>query len=127
MTKLLPLLLLFIVTGCNFDYQRQMDINFPVLLTLHNQTTETVRIKYFYNKAEATGGFSLGPIKLKKSKTTSLKVTLSELDIIQKSLYVISGSCGNNKHWTASDENSKTAIIDTVEQQKIDITFINCH
>jgi len=109
----------FFVTGCDFDEQRQRNIEFPVTLEIKNELQETIFVKSIYNSVNVEAGFLLNGSEVLSNQTFKLQVSQENFKAISSGEYFLEVSCEDNSSRTVSGKQLKTQVVHNVQEWKV--------
>ncbi|VAW67917.1 hypothetical protein MNBD_GAMMA08-1792 [hydrothermal vent metagenome] len=109
----------FFVIGCDFDEQRQRNIEFPVTLEIKNELQETIFVKSIYNSVNVEAGFLLNGSEVLSNQTFKLQVSQENFKAISSGEYFLEVSCEDNSSRTVSGKQLKTQVVHNVQEWKV--------
>jgi len=115
-----------LLTACDFDSQRQLDLQYPVTFEISNSVPNSVTVKSIYNSADTNAGFVLKGSTIPPGKSFKLKISETTLNAISSGKYFLEGKCDNNQEWLVAGKHLKNSITHNENEWKITITIEDC-
>ena len=127
MNKLILSIFLFsIVAGCNFDEQRQADLQYPATMEINNNLTQNINVKSIYSTPEAKGGFTLEGGSIAPQSTLTLKISESAYDAIRAGNFILEGACGDVTNWKVAGATLSQNAVEDQSEWKVSISITGC-
>ena len=115
-----------LVTGCDLDGQRQLDLQYPVTLEILNRSENKITVMSIYNSADTTAGFVLKGSTIPHDQSFKLKISESTSDAISSGKYFIVGTCEKNKNWLVNGKHLNNSITHNEHEWIATITVKDC-
>jgi len=127
LSHLFILIFCFFVTGCDFDKQRQLDLEYPVSFEIINQLQKIVVVKSIYNSIDARSGFVLEGDKIMPGQAYKLKISEENFAVISSGQYFMEVSCEDGSNITVDGKQLKNQVVHNVQEWKIIIELKKCN
>ena len=115
-----------LVTGCDFDGQRQLDLQYPVTLEILNNSPDDITVKSIYNSADTSAGFVIKGDTIKSEQHFKLNISEATSNAISAGKYFLEGVCDKNNNWVVNGKYLESSNIHNQNEWKTTITVKNC-
>lgn len=115
-----------LISGCNFDRERQYNIRYPATLVLENVSHEKIDIQRLYSSPDAKSAFVLNGKSILPGKTVSIRVSEPTYDDILNKHYVLEGICGDRNAWSKDGAGLRHQSVENETQWRVVIFIENC-
>lgn len=115
-----------LISGCNFDRERQYNIRYPATLVLENASREKIDIQRLYSFPDAKSAFALNGKSILPGKTVSIRISEPTYDDILNKHYLLEGSCGDGSALSKNGAELRLQSAENEKQWQVVIFIENC-
>jgi len=109
----------FFIIGCDFDEQRQRNIEFPVTLEIKNELQEAITVKSIYNSVNVETGFLLNGDKVLSGQTFKLQISRENSKAISSGEYFLEVRCEGGLNRTVNGKQLNSKVVHNAKEWKV--------
>lgn len=87
------------LTACNFDGERQFDLQFPARLVVSNGGDAALEVESIYNAGNTDIGFALNGFNLSSNEEVIIPISMDTLSALESKDAAFKGRCPSGNSW----------------------------